>query len=84
MGISQISRCKEGIRMRLDERYIPEPDKFLQAIAETDGRLVLSARAPAALTLKDLGLRENEMLPEALKVTRALYAKLEQLSGGGE
>jgi len=44
----------------------------------------LSARAPAALTLKDPGLRENEMLPEALKVTRALYAKLEQLSGGGE
>jgi len=83
MGISQISRGKGGIMMRLDERYIPDAAKFLQAIAETDGRLVLSARAPASLMLKDPSLQENEMLPEALKVMRKLYANLEKLNEDG-
>ena len=82
MGISQISRGKGGIMMRLDERYIPDPARFLQAIAETDGRLVLSARSPASLMLKDPTLQESEMLPEALKVMRKLYANLEKLNGG--
>ena len=83
MGISQISRGKDGIMMRLDERYIPDAAKFLQAISETDGRLVLSARAPASLMLKDPSLQENEMLPEALKVMRKLYANLEKLNEDG-
>ena len=80
MGISQISRGKGGIVMRLDERYIPEPALFLQAIAETDGRLGLSARLPYHLMLKDPSLQEKDMLPEALKVMRKLNANMEKLA----
>ena len=79
MGISQISRGKGGILMRLDERYIPDPALFLQAIAGTDGRLVLSARTPASLMLKDPALQEKDMLTEALKVMRKLNANMEKL-----
>ena len=84
MGISQISRGKGGVMMRLDERYTPDPARFLQAIAETDGRLVLSARPPYHLMLKDPALQENEMLPETLKVIRKLYANLEKLNEAAE
>ncbi|MCR5296751.1 MAG: transcription-repair coupling factor [Clostridiales bacterium] len=80
MGISQVSLGKGGLVMRLDERYIPDPALFLQAIAETDGRLSLSARQPASLLLKDPTLKEREAPGEALKVMRKLNNRMEQLS----
>jgi hypothetical protein len=65
--------------MKLDERYVPEPAAFLQAIAETDGRLALSARPPAALTLRDPRLQERDMLGEGLKVMKRLTKRLQEL-----
>ncbi len=84
MGISQISRGKGGIVMKLDERYIPDAALFLQAISETDGRLALSARPPYHLMLKDPTLQEKDMLPEALKVMRKLNANMEKLAEAAE
>ena len=80
IGVSAVARGKEGLRMRLDERCVPDPACFLQAIAETDGRLVLSARAPAALTLRNVSADDTECLREALKVMRKLTARLEVLT----
>ena len=65
--------------MKLDERYVPDPACLLQAISETDGRLILSARAPARMILKVQNLQEQEMLQEALKVTRKLVARIKEL-----
>ena len=79
IGVSQLGRSKDGLRMKLDERYVPEPAAFLQAIAETDGRLALSARPPAALTLRDPRLQERDMLGEGLKVMKRLTKRLQEL-----
>ena len=65
--------------MKLDERYVPDPACLLQAISETDGRLALSARAPAKMILKAPTLQEGEMLQEALKVTRKLVKRIAEL-----
>ena len=56
-----------------------DPACLLQAISETDGRLILSARAPARMILKVQNLQEQEMLQEALKVTRKLVARIKEL-----
>ena len=82
MGISQITRGKPGVVMKLDQRYIPDVAAFFQAVSETDGRLVLSARAPASLILKEPNMQERDMLTETLKVMRKLAANMEKLSGG--
>ena len=79
LGVSQVTRGKEGLIMKLDERYVPDPACLLQAISETDGRLALSARAPAKMILKAPTLQEGEMLQEALKVTRKLVARIKEL-----
>ena len=78
-GISQVSFGRDGLVFRLDERYVPEAGIFLQALSETDGRLVLSARKGAALLLKDPRLQEREALSEALKVMKKLAANLDRL-----
>ncbi|MBR5960507.1 MAG: transcription-repair coupling factor, partial [Clostridia bacterium] len=79
LGVSQVTRGKEGLIMKVDERYVPDPACLLQAISETDGRLILSARAPARMILKVANLQEQEMLQEALKVTRKLVARIKEL-----
>ena len=65
--------------MKLDERYVPDPACLLQAISETDGRLGLSARAPARMILMAPVLQEQEMLQEALKITRKLVKRVQEL-----
>ena len=50
LGVSRVTRGKEGLIMTLDERFVPDPACLLQAISETDGRLALSARASARIT----------------------------------
>ena len=79
LGVSQVTRGKEGLIMKLDERYVPDPACLLQAISETDGRLVLSARAPVRMILKVPNLQEQEMLQEALKTARKLVARVKEL-----
>ena len=79
LGVSQVTRGKEGLIMKVDERYVPDPACLLQAISETDGRLILSARAPARMILKVTNLQEQELLQEALKVTKKLVARIKEL-----
>ena len=79
LGVSRVTRGKEGLIMTLDERYVPDPGCLLQAISETDGRLALSARASARMILKAPNLQEQEMLQEALKVVRKLEKRVREL-----
>ena len=79
LGVSQVTRGKEGLIMKLDERYVPDPACLLQAISETDGRLALSARAPARMILKAPNLQEQEMLQEALRTARKLVKRVTEL-----
>ena len=65
--------------MKLDERYVPDPACLLQAISETDGRLALSARAPARMILKVPEKQENDMMQEALKVARKVVKRINEL-----
>ncbi len=84
LGVSSVSRGKEGLIMKLDERFVPDPACLLQAISETDGRLVLSARAPARMILKVINSQEQELLLEALKVTRKLTKRIDELIHNSE
>ena len=79
LGVSQVTRGKEGLIMKLDERYVPDPACLLQAISETDGRLVLSARSSARMILKAPNLQEQEMLQEGLKAARKLVKRVAEL-----
>ena len=79
LGVSRVTRGKEGLIMTLDERFVPDPACLLQAISETDGRLALSARTSARMILKTPNLPEMELLQEALKVIRKLAARVSEL-----
>ena len=79
LGVSKVVRSREGILMRLDEASVPDPARFLQAISETDGRLVLRARQPAGLTLKTEEKKDLALLRDCLKVMKKLAGRVEEL-----
>ena len=79
LGVSSVTRGKEGLIMKLDERFVPDPACLLQAISETDGRLALSARAPARMILKISNSQEQELLLEALRTIRKLVKRITEL-----
>ncbi len=79
IGVSSVRRGKEGLTMKLDERYVPDPAVFLQAIADTDGRLMLTARAPYRLVLKCEIPSDQGLVTEGLKVLRKLVKRVDEL-----
>ena len=70
---------KEGLVMKLDERFVPDPAVFLLAIQETDRRLSLTARPPYRLVLKCSAEKDTDLLAEGLKVMRKLTARISEL-----
>ena len=80
VGVSVVSRGREGLSMKLDERYVPDAAIFLQAIAETDGRLQLTARAPYRLVLKCTADKDQGFVDEGLKVMRKLVKRINELT----
>ncbi len=80
VGVSVVSRGREGLTMKLDDRYVPDPAIFLQAISETDGRLSLSARAPFRLQLKCSAANDMDLMAEGLKVMRKLVKRVNELN----
>ena len=79
IGASAVSRGKDGLVMKLDERYVPDPAVFLQAVAETDGRLTLSARPPFRLILKCSAEKDTELMAEGIRVARKLVKRIDEL-----
>ena len=79
IGVSTVSRGKDGLVMKLDENHVPDPEVFLAAIQETDRRLSLSARPPYRLQLKCSAEKDTDLMDEGLKVMRKLTAKISKL-----
>ncbi len=81
LGISQVMYRTGGfLQMRVDVKYMPDPAIFIQAMHETDRRLLPSTTNPNILLLVDVRLNEYGMLEEAVKVLGKLNARIEELS----
>ena len=80
LGVSRVSRAKNGASMRLEDRYVADPLRLLQAMTETDPRLALSRGSAVALTLKSAAHTDRELLYDLLRVVKALNAKLDELA----
>ena len=70
---------KGGQMMKLDEHHVPDAMLLLQAMQDTDHRLMLTATKPYAILLKDSALSDQNLLPEGLKVIRKLVKRLDDL-----
>ncbi len=81
LGVSQVMYRTGGfLQMRVDAKYMPDPVLFIQAMHQTDRRLMPSTTNPNILLLVDVRLNEYGMLEEGVKVLTKLNACIEALA----
>ena len=79
LGISQVTRSKEGAVMRLDERNIPDPALLLRAMVSTSPALNFAGGSRPSLVYRTNAKGDRELLDALLKTIRKLKENLEAL-----
>ena len=79
LGISQVTRSREGAVMRLDERYIPDPALLLRAMVSTSPALNFAGGSRPSLVYRTNAKGDRELLDALLKTIRKLKDNLEAL-----
>ena len=81
LGVSQVSYRSGGfLMMKIDPRYMPDDLIFIQAMSETDKRLMPSTKLPNMLLMVDPRLNEYGMLEESVKVLTRMNQRIAQLT----
>ncbi|MEG0995711.1 MAG: transcription-repair coupling factor, partial [Clostridia bacterium] len=73
LGIAFLCLRPDGLHMRMDERFLPEPALLYEAIAKTDARLRFSVGKTAELVLAVNGLTVESALPLAIERLTAVH-----------
>ena len=79
LGISQVSRGKGGALLRLDERYIPDPARLMQAMISLGPNLNFASGSKPAILVRTGISSDRELLKELLKITKRLSAAVSAL-----
>ncbi len=77
LGVIHVSHKGFTLTLKLEEKHVPDPLKLIEALAQTDKRLILSASKTPALLLKDPKLTVEEMLPLAVKLLEKVTAMIQ-------
>ncbi len=91
LGVTHLFLRADGVHLRLDEKFLPDPAALYAAVAETDPRLVFSLRRPPEMVIRRPGLGAEEaltlsieLLTKVLEKTRLLSEKKKVVSGHEE
>ena len=77
LGISQVSRGRGGALFRLDERYIVNPSRLMQAMVEVSPRLNFAPGRQPVILYKTGESSDRALLTDLLKVIRTLAEKMQ-------
>ena len=78
LGISQVSRGKGGAVFRLDERWIPDPARLMQAMVSISPDLNFGRESRPVMVYRTQISSDRELLRELLRIVRRLTEKLEE------
>ena len=78
LGISQVSRGRGGAVFRLDERYIPDPARLMQAMVSVSPNLNFGRESRPVMVYRTQTASDRDLLRELLKIIKKLSAILEQ------
>jgi len=80
IGVIQLLYKKGGfLVLKLSEKHVPDQMLLLQAMHETDKRLMPATTGEAAILFVDVKLNEYGMLREGIAVLKRLIARMETL-----
>ena len=76
LGISQVSRGKGGAVFRLDERYIPDPARLMQAMVSISPDLNFARESRPAMVYRTQISADRDLLKVLLKLIRKLTERM--------
>ncbi len=79
LGISHVSLRADGIHMRVDERFMPDPGMLYEAVAGADERLRFVIGKHPELMLSQKGLTAEEALKIAIDAATAVHTRVAEL-----
>ncbi|MBR4457889.1 MAG: transcription-repair coupling factor [Clostridia bacterium] len=80
LGVSQVRRTEQGLLLKVDSRYVPDPMLLLRAMKETDPRLSIPPRPINTILLSGTWISDDEAMRESLPIFRKLAARVESLT----
>ena len=84
LGVSQARCAENGMHLKVDSRYVPDPMLLLQAMKAADGRLSILQRPANTILLKGAWPTETDALRDGVQVFRRVCAELDALEKARE
>jgi len=78
LGINHLFLRADGIHMRLDPKYLPDPMALYTAATETDPRIRFSSHMPPEMVIRERDLGPNAALELAIKVLTEVDRRAEE------
>lgn len=63
LGVTHLFLRNDGVHLRLDEKFLPDPIALYAAVSQTDERIAFSMRQPPEMVVKQSGLTPDTALP---------------------
>ncbi|MDD6041426.1 MAG: transcription-repair coupling factor [Clostridia bacterium] len=79
LGISHLFLRADGVHMRMDEKFIPDPGLLFEAVTRTDRRLRFSMGKTPELVLAQPGLTAEQALETGISVLTMVHDELLRL-----
>ncbi|HPF88501.1 MAG TPA: transcription-repair coupling factor [Candidatus Limiplasma sp.] len=77
LGINHLFLRADGIHMRLEPKYLPDPMALYTAAGEADKRIQFSRHMPPEMIIKQPNLEPDEALALAIKVLTDVYRRID-------
>ena len=78
LGVSHLFLRPDGIHMRIDTRFLPDPGRLFDAVSRADSRLRFSAGRTAELVLVERGLDAPAALGLAIPVMTRVHDLMQE------
>ncbi|MDD3921714.1 MAG: transcription-repair coupling factor, partial [Eubacteriales bacterium] len=80
LGVTHLFLRSDGVHLRLDEKYLPDPVALYTAVAQTDTRLIFNMRQPPEMLIKQTGLTPDTALTLCIDLLTKVYRRIKDVS----
>ncbi len=79
LGVNHVFLRADGLHLRVDERFLPDPAALYTAMAETDPRIGFSMKQPPEILIRQAELTPESALTLAIRLLGQVLARTKEL-----
>lgn len=79
LGVNHLFLRSDGIHLRMDEKFIPDPMALYAAVLEVDARITFSVRQPPEMMIHQPGLTSDSALKLAITLLTKVHTRVREI-----